>query len=78
MDSSTGDYAIYVECCKLLVIHPNGDKRLFMIKSQDDEINGPRLIFRIDDRNCHGCEFEYELNHPKTIVSDDKKLYKKV
>ena len=72
VDVLNGDYAIYIECCRLLVIHPNGDSRLFMIKSQDDEINGPRLLFKIDDNVCHGCEFEYELNHSE-MTKDEKK-----
>lgn len=62
-DNSTGDYAIYVESCKLLIVHPNGDSRLFMMKYQENEMSGPGLLFKIDDRSYHGCEFEYELNH---------------
>lgn len=77
-DNSTGDYAIYDEHSKLLIIHPNRDNRLFMIKSQENEMTGPELIFKIDDKKCHGCEFEYELNHPETIEEEMKKLQKKI
>jgi hypothetical protein len=75
-DNSTGDYAIYDEHSKLLIVHPKNDSRLFMIKSQENVKTGPRLIFKIDDRVCHGCEFEYELNHLEMVNED--KLYKKV
>lgn len=74
-DNSTGDYAIYDEHSKLLIIHPHGDSRLFMIKSQENEMTGPELIFKIDDKICHGCEFEYEINHPEVATEDDYKKY---
>lgn len=62
-DRSTGDRAIYHDHTRLLAIIPYGDPRLFMIRFQENVKAGAELIFKIDDKICHGCEFEYELNH---------------
>lgn len=76
-DNSTGDYAVYFERLKLLVIHPFDDMRLFMIRSQENFKEGAGLVFKVDDMVCHACEFEYELNHPQLCSNESAKVYKK-
>lgn len=72
-DCSTGDRAIYHDRTRLLIVTPSGDSRLFMIKFQENVKEGAELIFKIDDKVCHGCEFEYELNHPQSYDNGNMK-----
>lgn len=56
-DTETGDYAVYCEENKTLIIKKYEDERLFMVKQV-----GSELLFTVDNETKFYNEFEYELN----------------
>lgn len=71
-DNENGDYGMYCEANKTLIIKKYGDERLFMVKQI-----GTELCFMVDDEKKFYNEFEYELQkqEEKTDINRQYKIF---